>query len=271
MNNIYADLISAISKHPKGVLRSLVRAPFAINGLFYQINSDVQAAAPSHSDNPLRNYFLEHKTGPGIWKWDHYFDIYHRFFQKFINQDVGIMEIGIYSGGSLELWRNYFGVKSRIYGIDIEDACLSYENDYTRIFIGDQGDRKFLRSIANEVRKIDIVVDDGSHVPEHQIATFEELFPHIAPGGIFICEDVHGMHNQFIDYVHGLTKGMCAMSPSNSKALIPATSLQRWVKSIQIYPYSVVIEKLEAPIENLICSRQGTEWQPFNAKSKSNA
>lgn len=45
------------------------------------------------------NYFVTHNTGPGIWKWLHYFDIYHRHLQKFRGKEVNILEIGIYSGG----------------------------------------------------------------------------------------------------------------------------------------------------------------------------
>src|SRR2546425_10622753 len=38
--------------------------------------------------NPLRTYFDSVVTGKGIWKWLHYFDIYHRHFQKFIGKEV---------------------------------------------------------------------------------------------------------------------------------------------------------------------------------------
>src|ERR1700693_5831036 len=60
-------------------------------------------------DNPLLKYFNEHKKGPGIWKFNHYFEIYERHFARFRGQEVHVLEIGIYSGGSLEMWREYFG------------------------------------------------------------------------------------------------------------------------------------------------------------------
>jgi hypothetical protein len=59
--------------------------------------------------NPLRRFFEAHKRGHGIWKWNHYFEIYHRHFSKFRGREVHILEIGIYSGGSLEMWKDYFG------------------------------------------------------------------------------------------------------------------------------------------------------------------
>src|SRR5262245_56734777 len=85
--------------------------------------------------NPLRDYFMAHKTGPGISKWMHYFDIYHRHLQKFRGRDVRVLEIGVYSGGSLRMWREYFGPKALVYGADIEPACSAYESERTTIFI----------------------------------------------------------------------------------------------------------------------------------------
>jgi hypothetical protein len=91
-------------------------------------------------DNPLATFFDGHTEGPGLWKWRHYFDIYHRHFAKFVGREVHIVEIGIYSGGSLAMWRHYFGDGARLYGVDIEEACRAYEADDVRVFIGDQAD-----------------------------------------------------------------------------------------------------------------------------------
>jgi hypothetical protein len=60
------------------------------------------------ADNPLRTFFDSRETGRGIWKCLHYFDIYHRHFSKFVGRDVKVLEIGVYSGGSLEMWRHLF-------------------------------------------------------------------------------------------------------------------------------------------------------------------
>ena len=68
----------------------------------------------STRDNPLESYFDAHTTGPGIWKWRHYFDIYHRHFSKFVGKEVHILEIGIFSGGSLGMWKEYFGPQCRV-------------------------------------------------------------------------------------------------------------------------------------------------------------
>jgi hypothetical protein len=111
------------------------------------------------------------------------------------------LEIGVYSGGSLDIWRNYFGPKAIIYGVDIAPDCRTYENDGIKIFIGDQADRSFWREFRRGVPTLDIVIDDGGHQPEQQIASLEELLPFLRPGGVYFCEDVHGMYNEFASYV----------------------------------------------------------------------
>ena len=88
------------------------------------------------SSNPLREYFDSHKTGRGIWKWTHYFEIYHRHFSKFIGREVHVVEVGVFSGGSLDMWKAYFGPRCHVYGVDIEPACKTYEDERTKIFIG---------------------------------------------------------------------------------------------------------------------------------------
>src|SRR5215475_13984002 len=80
------------------------------------------SASVEQSENQLRTFFDNRKVGSGIWKWLHYFEIYERHFSRFRGQEVHIAEIGIYSGGSLEMWRDYFSPKAHIYGVDIEPA-----------------------------------------------------------------------------------------------------------------------------------------------------
>ena len=170
-----------------------------------------QAAGGSTSlpqSNALRDFFVNHKEGPGIWKWEHYFDVYDRHFHRFRGQQINILEIGIYSGGSLDMWRHYFGPKAHIYGVDIEPACRIYESDAVTVFIGDQGDRQFWDMFRRNVPYLDIVVDDGSHHPDDQIVSAEELLPFLRPGGVYLCEDVHGAFNRFASYVHGLDHGL---------------------------------------------------------------
>ena len=115
-----------------------------------------------------------------------------------------LLEIGIYSGGSLEMWRNYFGAGCEVYGIDVQEACKVYASDGKRIFIGDEADHEFWRQFRKQVPSLDIVIDDGGHRPEQQIVTLEETLPYLRPGGVYVCEDIHRIHNNFSAYIGGL-------------------------------------------------------------------
>jgi hypothetical protein len=220
------------------------------------------------AENPLWTYFNAHKEGRGIWKWSHYFEIYQRHLAKFVGREVHVVEIGIHSGGSLGMWRHYLGPESRVTGIDIEEACRVYENEHTAIFIGDQADREFWKTFREQAPAVDILIDDGGHTDEQQRVTLEEMLPHIRPGGVYLCEDVHRVGNRFAAYAHVLADQLNAYHPlSPSEPDGPSTSVttdfQKAIHSVHFYPYVVVIEKAERPIERLVAPKHGTEWQPF--------
>lgn len=215
------------------------------------------------SANPLRTFFESRETGRGIWKWNHYFDVYHRHFAKFIGKAVHVLEIGVYSGGSLEMWKQYFGPRCFIYGVDIEEGCRCYEDESTRIMIGDQGNRDFWKVFKEHVPVLDILIDDGGHRMEQQIVTLEEMLPHLRPGGVYVCEDVHGEHNGFSGYLQGLVHSLNSFDAIGPDRHVDATPFQAWTHSIHFYPFATVIEKSDQPVHRFTNPRRGTEWQPF--------
>src|SRR5215831_11037598 len=172
-----------VLRSASSIVRGVMRAGHWTDVLDKGSETDRSEKSSPHSSNPLRAYFDATVNGKGIWKWSHYFDIYHRHLRKFVGQDVRIAEVGVYSGGSLGMWKAYFGTKCQVYGIDINEACKGYEDGTTKIFIGDQSDRDFWRRFRTAVPDIDIVIDDGGHMPEQQIVTLEETLPYIRPGG----------------------------------------------------------------------------------------
>jgi hypothetical protein len=226
---------------------------------------------PTYGDagNPLRAFFNGRTAGRGIWKWDHYFDTYHRHFEGFRGTDAHILEIGIYSGGSLDMWHDYFGPRAHVYGVDIQQECTRYEDDATTVFIGDQSDRSFWQRVRAEVPKLDVVIDDGGHQPEQQSVSFEELFPHLQPGGVYLVEDLHGPGNRFAAYVHGLTealstyRGVADHTDPERRKTSAAIGFQSMVDSIHSYTYVTVIEKRRTPLGEFISPKHGTEWEPF--------
>jgi hypothetical protein len=267
---IIKDIAQVGLKSPRCTLDALKIFPSMVRGLQYCRSGSFPGPAIrnnfNHSEiNPLLDYFNAHKEGPGLWKSLHYFDIYHRHFKKFIGRDVNVLEIGIYSGGSLEMWRQYFGKGCHIYGVDIVPACTVYKSDKIDVFIGDQADRNFWKRFKEAVPKIDILIDDGGHDPEQQIITLEEMFPHIQPGGVYLCEDIGSKANSFGGYVSGLA---CALNAAKKTvevfdAPIIPSAFQATANSVIQYPFVTVIEKHEHAFDLFKTEKHGTKWQPY--------
>lgn len=119
---------------------------------------------------------------------------YERHFAPLRHKRLNILEIGVggwkdpeLGGGSLRMWRTYFP-RSRIYGIDV---CDKTPHDERRIktFMGSQVDEQFLDELVRIIGRLDIVIDDGSHLNQHVLRTFELLFPRLSQDGIYVIED----------------------------------------------------------------------------------
>jgi hypothetical protein len=89
------------------------------------------------------------------------------------------------------MWKRWFGPLARIVTIDINPVCLQYGDEQVEVRIGDQSDTAFLQSLLDEFGAFDAVLDDGSHHMDHVPATFEYLYPRIAPNGVYMIEDMH--------------------------------------------------------------------------------
>jgi cephalosporin hydroxylase len=130
-------------------------------------------------------------------KWKHYFPIYERFFSKFQNKpDFKILEIGVSQGGSLDMWRNYFGDQALIVGIDVTEHCKTFETGNTKVRIGSQQDPEFLKSVIDEFGDFDVILDDGGHMMEQQITSFLSLYAHVKFGGFYVVEDCHTSYQE---------------------------------------------------------------------------
>jgi hypothetical protein len=138
-----------------------------------------------------------------------YFDSYDYFFSNYRGKKITFVEIGVLDGGSLHMWRDYFGPEARIIGIDLNPKAKKWESHGFEIYIGNQSDKMFWESFKAKVENIDIVLDDGGHTYEQQIITTECLLESMADGGILVVEDTHTSYlsgfgpkrKSFINYV----------------------------------------------------------------------
>ena len=207
------------------------------------------------NDNPLLTYFLNNDQRV-IYKWMHYFDIYHRHFERFQNQKPTVLEIGVFHGGSLQMWKHYFGEGARIVGLDINPVCKQVEEEGIEVFIGDQEDSEFLKQLAEEIGPIDILIDDGGHSMSQQITTFESLFTHITADGVYLTEDTHTSYSDpkntktFIEFSKKFVDHLHARYYGNSHAGDIGLGLS--VDSVNFYDSIVVFEKKRRPISEAI-------------------
>jgi len=139
----------------------------------------------------LKEYFLNN-TGDSIHKWNHYFDIYETHFSRFIGKNILMFEIGVDQGGSIKMWKDYFGGGATIVGIDINPVCKKYEKQEEGIFveIGNQSDESFLQKLLEKYGNPDIVLDDGSHKMDDLVTTFKFLYDTIKDDGVYMAEDL---------------------------------------------------------------------------------
>jgi hypothetical protein len=142
---------------------------------------------------------LAKKHGTDKWGVHRYAQHYDRFLAHLRDEPINLLEIGVggYSdprkgGRSLRMWKEYFP-RAKVFGMDIHDKS-QLEEDRIRIFRGDQSDPESLRHVAEQIGRMDVIVDDGSHRSPHVITTFETLFPLLEPHGIYAIEDLQSSY-----------------------------------------------------------------------------
>jgi hypothetical protein len=129
--------------------------------------------------------------GVVVHKWHHYIPLYDRYFSPFRGRQIRFLEIGVCKGGSLQMWRKYFGDDAIIFGVDIDPECEKLNGLAGQVRIGSQTDSVFLQSVVKEMGGVDIILDDGSHHMAHIPITLKSLFSHLSDGGIYVIEDLH--------------------------------------------------------------------------------
>lgn len=229
---------------------------FTQSSIFAQIETSRGANAQSiektlDDGSILLDFFEKHKHRI-IHKWMHYFEIYERHLSKFRDQKVSVIEFGVFQGGSLQMWKYYFGTDAQIFGFDINPQCKNFEEENITIVIGDQENRTSLRQLTRIQPEFDIIIDDGGHTMNQQRITFEEMWECLKEGGIYICEDLHtsywpeyggGYKNpiSFIEYTKNLIDMLNAWHSSDPN--LSVNSYTNSIFSIHYYDSVIVIEK----------------------------
>ena len=190
-------------------------------------------------------------TGAVVHKWRHYLPIYDRHLGRYRDTPVRLLEIGVFQGGSLRMWRKYLGDHAKLFGIDIDPKCAAFNGEAGYVRIGSQDDPAFLHKVLEEMGGVDVVIDDGSHIAEHQRMTFDTLFPLLDAHGIYICEDTHTAYwrgygggyrrsSNFIEIAKRIADDLHADFHSRPQGVRNAS---RCISGLHFYNSMVVIEK----------------------------
>jgi hypothetical protein len=115
-----------------------------------------------------------------------YDEYYSMFLPSDPNKGGAMLEIGIDEGRSLKMWREIYPRVS-IFGVDINKEIIG-EN--LKVYKMDQSNKKDIRRLRKKLPKLFFICDDGSHIPEHQLLCFNELFPLLGNEGVYIIEDI---------------------------------------------------------------------------------
>ena len=198
----------------------------------------------------LWRLFLDNH-GRVIHKWQHYFPIYERHFSRYVDQQITFLEIGCGAGGSLPMWKKYFGSMATIVGIDCNPECKNFEENNIIVRIGDQGDKDFLQSLIEEFGPFDIILDDGSHIMDDIKTSFLKLYPSVAKNGVYMIEDLHTAYDpsyggglkadgSFIEFSKDLIDHLNFI---HTKGDIPVSDFSRTTMSMHFYDSIIAFEK----------------------------
>lgn len=160
----------------------------------------------------------------------HYLQQYEEYFRPLLDKDIRLLELGVYKGGSLLLWRDYFG-RGLIVGLDLQSIKLDDPTGRIRVYEGMQQDRELLDRIARETAPegFDVIIDDCSHIGELTRISFWHLFDnHLKPGGIYVIEDWSASYwDSWFDGVAFTSKPNLSFSPTRFRLRSTIAHAQR--------------------------------------------
>jgi hypothetical protein len=157
--------------------------------------STIVSSKPSDAINgQLRLHAIFRQGNYLSMKHDSYFQVYERVFSRFVGQAITFVEVGVLNGGSLFMWRDFFGPQARIIGIDLNPEAKRWESHGFEIHIGSQSDPAFWTAFFEKVGDIDVLLDDGGHTNRQQIVTVSQALDRVRPGGVIVVEDTHASY-----------------------------------------------------------------------------
>ncbi len=202
----------AIAKHEHGAKHAATdgrtRAPWdgaasegTPPGAEMAVSTTDMTEAPPAPGPTLAAIGLKHGTDKSV-QGHAYLDFYERFFAELRTKPISLLEIGVFEGRSLRMWAEYFP-NGRIVGVDLDPSAAKHAAERILIEIADQSNVADLVNLGIAYGPFDIVVDDGSHLWDHQITTLQYLYPFVKAGGFFVLEDLHTSYGDGVPHFRG--------------------------------------------------------------------
>lgn len=133
-------------------------------------------------------------------------ELYDVYFAKFRNRSINLLEIGVGQGESLRLWHDAFPLAKNIIGVDYDQKSItdSFPDNVTALYM-DQKNQESINDILALNHEYDIIIDDGCHQNDTLIKCFENFFPKLKMGGVYVAEDIYQSYHPQYKNVSGLT------------------------------------------------------------------
>lgn len=220
----------------------------------------------------LRQIYENYHYEEGFDHWIDYGDYYDRNLQQLRhgNSPINMLEIGVQSGGSINVWREYFGPENLRYtGMDINPHCRHFasEERHVSIYIGDQTNVAHLQEICANYGPFDLVVDDGFHATRHIMVSLYELWNCLNDGAVYAIEDLHlmsmykGRKDMAINGqdVYGIL-GDILRNTSTYMSGEPPHSFSRHIKWMEASDSLIFYHYSKELIKPITRTRVGTKW-----------
>jgi hypothetical protein len=137
-----------------------------------------------------------------------YLSFYESFMAPMREAPITLLEVGVFRGASLNMWREYFP-NAKIVGVDIQPTAKQFESERVHVELADQSNLQHLAEVAVKHGPFDIVIEDGSHMWEHQITSLRALFPFVKNGGYYVVEDLQTNYGALRDKYRGVSSETC--------------------------------------------------------------
>ena len=129
-------------------------------------------------------------------KYSNFFETYEFLLARFQEKEIILVEVGVFHGGSLHMWREFLGKNARIIGIDVDNNAIESTKDGFEIFIGNAKDPDFWAAFYLTVGKIDVLIDDGGHTNAQQSQALIPSINNINDKGLIIIEDSYQSYSR---------------------------------------------------------------------------